>query len=244
MPRRGVPKARNFFRPWGFSYQDYSAAWDEYNRQKDMDYFEKWGFFPEQRAGVLAAAERGEQDFQSAMESLSGIEDEITGGRIAGDLERYFGEVLSGSRNPFTPGVLASISSRISDPFYRSARNMINQARASFASRGLARSGGLIGLENQYMTDAIARALSEEAGVRSQGAIENANFQQRGMGMYGVYNAQRNAALADLAKARAGLYSQRQHDPVIESLRGAAKRGYKPPPAPQTRANGYSAPTY
>jgi hypothetical protein len=208
------------------------------------NFYKPWGFRPEQRAGIMAASQRGEQDFQSALGSLSGIEDEILGGQMSKDIEDYFRKMQSGEMDPFTPGVMAAISSRISDPFYKSAKQNIAQARGSFAGRGLARTGGLVGLENQYMTEAIGKALSEEANVQSQGALGNAQFRQQGMGQYAGYQQQRNQMLGDLARERAGLYANRQHDPAVESLRGAARSGYKPPPNVQARSYGSSAPAY
>jgi len=245
MPRPGIPQYSNFFRPWGFSYTDYSRAWDEYKRTKDQDYFEKWGFYPEQRAGVMRAADRADQSFGQALGSLGDMRSQILSGPGEQGITDYYQSLLRGEQDPFTPSVLAALSSRISDPFYKSARTAIGNARSNFAARGLGRSGGLVGLENQYLTEAIGRALSEGSNLRANAAVQNAQFRQQGVGAYGGYRQGQNALLSSLAQGESQLWADRQYDPAIEAMRtNSERRGYKPPPPAPRRSYGTSAPSY
>lgn len=214
-------------------------------RQRDADYFAKWGYYPEQRSAAKQAQEAAEAEWQKLVGELEARAGEIRGSDQARRLDEYYSGVMSGADRPFDERTIASMTSRATNPLFRNAAGTLARLRESFAARGLARSGGLGSLEAQTMTNAATGAAAEAGRIRSDATLQNYGARERGAAglssHYGNQQSMLNALTGQLAQYR----SQRSYDVGQFGRSGSnPEGGYSPPPPVERRKTGTTAPTY
>jgi hypothetical protein len=223
-------------------------------RQRDEDFYAKWGYYPGQRGQVVSAQDAAEREWQQVVTELQGRMDEMRQSQIAQDLEGYYRGVISGRDAPYTPEVTATLASRAAAPSIRAGREGVRRLQEAMAARGLGRSGGLGSLESRYLTRAATEAGRAAAGVRAEATQANWGARAGGaQGLAGYYSNQQEMLNA-LTQGLAGLRAQRGYDPsqflrpgqrTTPSTGGfTSEYAYRPPPPAQRRQVGTTAPTY
>lgn len=223
--------------------------YEGYKRMKDLEYYDKYGYFPEQARANKAASEAAEAEWRQLVAELENQLGRIDQDALANQLREQFMGIASGRNVPYGAGTINELVSQGTDPIMQGAGIGLGRLRDSFASRGLGRTGGLGSLEQQLLQDAIARAGSAAAGIRGQYVGANWQAQENarsGMAsLYGTQQGLRQDILGQLANLRA----QRQFDPNQFSGRNQqpyipAGTQYVPPPSIDRRRVGQSAPRY
>lgn len=227
---------------------------EEAKRQRDEEYFARWGYFPQQRAAVLRAQQEANREWEQLVQELEARQDEIRNSETARRLQDYYQGVLSGRDLPLDERTVASITSRTTNPLIRAARGNIERLRESFAARGLARSGALGSLEQRYLSDATTEAAARAGEIRANAAIENFAARERGAGGFQNLWRDRESMLNALTSELAGYRAQRSYDPnQFAQLPGQRRSadptggftsGYNPPPPINRRRVGTTVPTY
>lgn len=246
------PQMKDFFAPWGFQQRFFQDEMGKYKRGRDLEYFDRWGFYPGDRSGVMAAQDAAEREYAAALAELQNVQG-LASGPGQEELENYFRRFASGEDAPFRPGDVESLISRVTDPGIAGARASVGRMRSSLAARGLERSGALPAFENEAFTRALLETLGKGADIRGQ--ANQANFQARSAGAEGLSRVFQNRVntQAGLAAQLAQLRSSKTYDPSFFSLRGARRNSgmgglndglYTPPASLDRRRVGQSAPTY
>ena len=223
-------------------------------RQKDLEYFDRYGYFPEQAAANKAAGQAGQAEYEQLIREIEGQLSNIGGDPMAQALQKQFMGTMGGGDVPYDAQTINDLVSQGTDPIMRGASTGLSQLRESFAARGLGRSGGLGSLEQQIMQEAIARASSTGADIRGQYVGQNfAAREQARQGAAGLYGQQQGFR-GDLVSLLANLRAQKQFDPNQFpggrfDAGGAggyipAGTGYVPPASIQRRRVGQSVPRY
>jgi len=245
-----TPSLRREYLPGSIAYTE--PDFEGYKRQKDLEYFDKYGYFPEQAKANKSAGQAAEAEWQQLVQELQDQLGKIDSDSLAQMLRSQFEGTASGRDVPYDPGTVNSLVSQGTDPIMGGAAEGLTRLRESFASRGLGRSGGLGSLEQQLLQDAIARASSEGAGIRGRYVGENFAARERARtgaaGLYGSQQGMRN----DLVSMLANLRAQKNFDPnQFPGGKSAGTGGiisagakYVPPPSIQRRQVGQSAPRY
>ena len=229
-----------------FDRRRFQSELDQFKRQRDMDYYAKWGFMPNQRAGVMQAQDAAEKEYREAIGGLSSVRDEINGAPYQ-ELERYYAGIMGGG-GPYDEATVSNLVRGATDPMIAGARGAASRMESTMAARGLGRSGATAHLRNQYMTDAVTQAAGAGADIRGNARLQNFSAQQAAAGSRAQLMQGRNQNLASIESAIAQARMSRQFDPTQFAMQ-SANRGqgggtYAPPSAVQQRANGMSAPSY
>ena len=243
----GDPATAGLYRVYG------AARRKNESRDRDMEFYARWGYFPQQAGAARQAQDQAENEWQQIVSELEGRMQSMRENPQARQLEDYYRGVVSGKDVPFDEQTTASLASRVSDPIARGGRDEVERLRAAFAQRGLGRSGTLGSIESRYRTDAALNAGRAASDVRI-GATQ-ANYAARAAGAEGQsrYNVGRESGLNTLATTLAGLRAQRSYTPGLftnlpgQSRRETPSRGaytYSPPPELDRRRTGTAAPTY
>lgn len=220
-------------------------------RRRDLEYFDRYGFFPQDRAANEAAMGAAEAEWQQLVSELQGAIDQYQADPLAQQIRDYFSGVMSGEDLPFDDRTIAALVSQEAAPHYAGAQNLQQRLRESFAARNLGRSGGLGSMEARIQQEAIQNAARAASRIRAQAQQANYGARQQATqgaaSFFGQQAGQRNQLISELARLRA----QRQYDPAY--FRGGRNAGYNPAgsdfeytvPSPiERRRTGKSAPQY
>lgn len=226
---------------------------EQAKKASDLEYFDRYGYFPNQRADVEGAIGAGQEEWDQILADFQGAIGAMESDQMAQQIRDYYSNVGAGRDLPFGEETLATLISRATDPLAAQAKQSLGATRESFAARGLGRSGGLADVERRILTDAATRGVSEASDLRAQGALENFGARERAMSgaqsFYSNQTAMRNALVSQLA----GLRANRSFDP--NQFRGGQSvtqgpvtrgldLGYSPPPPIERRRTGTTVPNY
>lgn len=246
----GNPSLRREYLPGSIAYTE--PDFEGYKRQQDLEYFDKYGYFPEQGRANQAAQQAAEAEWRQLVAEIEAQIGRIDSDALASKLREEFLGTMGGTDVPYDAGTINSLVSQGTDPIMGGAATGLSRLRESFASRGLGRTGGLGSLEQQLLQDAIARSSSEGAGIRGRYVGENFAARERARtGAAGLYGQQQGMR-SDLVTMLANLRANRQFDP--NAFPGGKPLGqggyipagstYSPPASIERRSVGQSAPRY
>lgn len=256
MPTRFATPARP--RYWGGDMATqglYDQYWqqDQANakRQRDLEFFDRYGYFPEQQGDVKAALGAGENEYQQLIAEIQSAIGRLDEDSIAKDLQSHFGNVMGGQDLPYDEQAIQAMMAEATSPIMGGAQNAVSRARENFAARGLGRSGGLGSMEARLMQEAVTNAARERSRIRGEATTANygarAGAAQNMAGFYQSQSSMRNQLAGLLAQIR----SQKSFDPAYFS--GGQNRNYQtagggfnysPPQSLERRSTGTSAPKY
>ena len=225
-----------------FDRRRFQTEMDNFKRERDLEYYSRWGFMPGQRKGVMAAQDAAEAEYRQAIEGLGSVRNEINGAPYQ-QLEEYYSGIMGGG-GPYDEATTANLVRGATDPMIAGARGAASRMESTMAARGLGRSGATAHLRNQYMTGAITQAAGAGADIRSKAHLANFDARNAAAGSRAQLMQGRNQNLASIEAAIAQARMSRQFDPTQFSMRGQQGGSYKPPAAVQQRSNGVSAPSY
>lgn len=204
---------------------------------RDQEFEAAYGFPRSALRANQAAQGQAQQEWETLVDELYGGMDEIRGGRLSREVEDFYRRQAAGELSPFDTEAQGALVSAATDPVLAAARNAVDQARSSFAARGLSRSGMLADLENRYLTQGATQAAMQGAQLRSDLQAQNFASRERGGAGLASHYTSRESMLNSLRQQLANLRAQREFTPGQFVGKSSTTRGgylpegvdYKPP---------------
>lgn len=240
----------------GFDRVAFSNALDDYREKQ----FEEFFGFPKRFSNYNnAAADAAQAEYEQAVRELEGGLEDIRGSDLAQSVEDFYRRQAAGELAPYDETAMRSLVTSATEPVFQSSREAIDQARQSFASRGLSRSGTLADLEARYRMRAAQQAAMQGSDLRSRLVGQNfASRERGGAGLAGHFNS-RQGLMNQLRSQLASLRASRQFDPaqflqgggIFSKRKNPTRGGYSSrsnlnfnPPSTGSGPNSGSAPRY
>ncbi len=185
----------------------------DYQRQRDEEYFARHGSYPQQRQQTAQAADAAEREWKQLVDEMTQQIDAIRNNQSAQSVRDFYQQQMSGEVRPFDERTLNTMISRATDTSSAGARSGIERLREGYASRGMARSGALMGAEQDLRTQAMMEAIRSRSDIGAQGAVENFASRERGAGAAGGFHLDTEREVSSLLARLAELRARRSFDP-------------------------------
>lgn len=193
----------------------------DYKRQQEEEYFARHGSYPQQKRASAKAADEAEREWKQLVDDMTRQMGEIRNAQSAQSVRDFYQQQMSGAIRPFDDRTLNTMISRATDTSSAGARSGIERLREGYASRGMARSGALMGAEQDLRTQAIMESIRSRSDIGAQGAIENFASRERGAGAAGGFHLDTEREVSALLTRLAELRAQRTFDPEQFGATGA-----------------------